>query len=372
MQTETKPRFYLPELDGLRFIAFLLVFVHHAPYYVHSSVWRKIHEYGWIGVDLFLCLSAFLITQLLYKEYKENSRINIRNFYIRRILRIWPLYLFMIVLGTLIYAEQNGWNTISSGRILGLVTFTDNVVSAIFGYIPIFYIVQLWTISYEQQLYVVIPWILRAFWQSTRKNIAMILCLVGVVGNLIRVVFIYYDVRHPAIWVLPITHFETVISGIILGLGMIDEWLSKFSKSRLFFLGLLSITSVYTLPNWNATGWGLMLTYPLSGIGMLLLIYSIVGNTESFIGKILSHCSLAFLGKISYGLYVYHILGLYLGHNLSKVLGITSEKLLIYPLGMILLGLPITVLISVLSYFVIEKPFLELKTRFTSIASRPN
>ena len=72
MQNEKQKRFYYPELDGLRFFAFLLVFIHHSPYYVYSPVWEKLHEYGWIGVDLFLCLSAFLITKLLKAEFNSS------------------------------------------------------------------------------------------------------------------------------------------------------------------------------------------------------------------------------------------------------------------------------------------------------------
>ncbi len=88
-------RFYLPEVDGLRFFAFLLVFIHH--FRVSENVFFKyLHEFGWVGVDLFFLLSAFLLTYLLRREYSEKNNINIRFFFIRRVLRIWPLYFIYI------------------------------------------------------------------------------------------------------------------------------------------------------------------------------------------------------------------------------------------------------------------------------------
>src|SRR5689334_13759146 len=96
MSTEKFYKFYIPELDGLRFIAFLLVFLNHAPFIINNSLSRSIHEYGWMGVDLFLCLSAYLITRLLAMEYQISGKIHAQFFYLRRILKIWPLYFLFI------------------------------------------------------------------------------------------------------------------------------------------------------------------------------------------------------------------------------------------------------------------------------------
>lgn len=73
MQPEIKPRFYLPELDGLRFIAFMFVFIHNANPILKGTFLEKFSEYSWFGVDLFFCLSGFLITKLLVLEYEQNG-----------------------------------------------------------------------------------------------------------------------------------------------------------------------------------------------------------------------------------------------------------------------------------------------------------
>lgn len=83
-----KSHLYFPELDSLRFLAFLAVFIHHAPFAGFIEGWETLHRYGWIGVDVFLCLSAFLFAKLLFAEHTQKGGINVRYFYLRRLLRI--------------------------------------------------------------------------------------------------------------------------------------------------------------------------------------------------------------------------------------------------------------------------------------------
>src|SRR5579863_4606045 len=93
-QAAAGQRFYLPELDVLRFFAFLAVFLFHAPPLGHRghSFVDDLATIGIFGVDLFFALSAYLITRLLLREREATGRIDIKSFYIRRLLRIWPLY----------------------------------------------------------------------------------------------------------------------------------------------------------------------------------------------------------------------------------------------------------------------------------------
>src|SRR5688572_6649596 len=93
---------YLPGLDVLRLAAFLLIFFHHAhfPDPAVSFVARKI---GWIGVDIFFCLSAFLLGRLLLEEKEANGRIDIAAYFVRRILRIWPLYFIYVLLAVVFH-----------------------------------------------------------------------------------------------------------------------------------------------------------------------------------------------------------------------------------------------------------------------------
>jgi peptidoglycan/LPS O-acetylase OafA/YrhL len=119
-----QPRFYFPELDGLRFIAFALVFIHHAPS-LNNRVMGALHRFGWIGVDLFFALSAFLFVKILSKEFDKTGTITIGKFYIRRGLRIWPIYAIYCILmtGATYVADKP---SLSPWRALGLARFVHD------------------------------------------------------------------------------------------------------------------------------------------------------------------------------------------------------------------------------------------------------
>jgi peptidoglycan/LPS O-acetylase OafA/YrhL len=370
MQTEPRARFYHPELDGLRFIAFLLVFVNHAPYFTFAPVFKTIHDYGWIGVDLFLCLSAFLITRILLSEHQRCGGISVRQFYIRRILRIWPLYFLGIGLAVIFTIFGNLWNSTTMLRVAGLSTFTDNILAAFLGYNHLSYSTHLWTISYEEQFYMVIPWTMRRIVKLTKRNKLIIIGILVLLGFVIRSTFIYFQVPHPSIWVLPITHFESILGGFILGLGVFEEPSQKH-RGFLLCLGLIAVGFITFLPNYEKTSWYLMITYPLTGAGMTLIVSSIVQAKRFRPANLCKTKPVVYLGKISYGLYVYHLASLGIANEICRTAGITSERFIAYPFTMFVTGLIVTFLFSIFSYNTIERKFLMLKERFTLIPSRP-
>lgn len=371
MQTEPRARFYHPELDGLRFIAFLLVFIHNALPILSNPFLKKIAEYGWIGVDLFFCLSAFLITKLLVTEYEQAGKINIRNFYIRRILRIWPLYFFYISLALFFPLQSE----ISTANILkhvaGLATFTYNFVYFYLNPNLILAFVHLWTISYEEQFYAVIPWVLRKLITFTEESMWALLATIFLLGNSVRALFIYLKIEHPAIYLLPFTHFDSILGGLAIGLGSLDRPLNRFKGSTLLFFGVVSNAMVFLLPNNDINGAGLMLTYPLLGLGTSLIIFSAVKKDSHLLTKFLGNKLLVYLGRISYGLYIFHFLSLALASQIcNKILGITSQQISTWSSLVFIIGLSLTILFAILSYYWIEKPFLKWKDKFSLVLSR--
>ncbi len=367
-----KSALYYPELDSLRFFAFLLVLVHHAPYVRSIPLWKTLSIYGWMGVDLFLCLSAFLFARLLFVEYQEKGNINVGYFYLRRALRIWPLYFFFLGLALFMTVHKNGWNPTIIQRTLGMFTFTDNLLTAAFGYSGvILYSAHIWTISYEEQFYLFIPWVLRRFYRLKRSTTISILILATLTGMIIRAFFIYYNIGHfSSVWVLPITHFESIFGGLIIGLGLLDEDLRKLPNWVSFIAGVVALYQVTRLPNVFEVQWNLMLTYPLIGIGTSLILFTAMQGNLGSLSSLFKNKILGYLGKISYGLYVYHFVGLELARNLTNAY-VSDERLLVYPATVLLLSLGITVAISMISYQFLERPFLRLKERFTFIKSRP-
>jgi peptidoglycan/LPS O-acetylase OafA/YrhL len=256
-----KSKFYYPELDGLRFIAFLLVFIHHAPV-LNFSALRFIKDFGWIGVDLFFALSAFLFVKILAKEFEKTGTISISKFYIRRGLRIWPIYvlfcLFLVVVAVTRQVSVGVSLPFFPWRVLGLFTFTDNIFSAFKGYNPIPFSGQLWTISYEEQFYLVIPIMLRYLFKSRGSRVVLLLSALAVLFFIIRSVLIYQKTPHPAIWVLPMTHFESILLGIVVGLGGYEKLLSKVPAFLVLMVGLFAGWCMTLLGNVDSINWSLM------------------------------------------------------------------------------------------------------------------
>ena len=362
---------YYPELDSLRFFAFLLVLIHHSPYVKSILLWKTLSKYGWMGVDLFLCLSAFLFARLLYVEYQEKGDINIGYFYLRRALRIWPLYFFFFAAMLTLSIWQDGWSSDMLIRSIGMMTFTDNLFAAFLNYnVVIWFSDHIWTISYEEQFYLIIPWVLRKFYQIKKSTTTLILTGVMALGMAIRAVFIYNQVEHPGIWVLPVTHFEAIFGGLIVGLGLPDTFLKKIPSWIVFAFGIVALYLVTLLPNIETIQWTLMLSYPLIGIGVTLILTSVMQGNLWLLSDLLKSKILRYLGKISYGLYVYHVAGVWIAYKLTGAL-VQPERQLVYPLMVLLIALTITILVSMLSYQFLERPFLQLKERFALIQSRP-
>ncbi|MEW6030443.1 MAG: acyltransferase family protein [Chloroflexota bacterium] len=371
MQTEPRAHFYHPELDGLRFIAFLLVFVHNSPYLESNKIWKALSEYGWIGVDLFFCLSAFLITKLLVAEFKQEGKVNVRNFYLRRILRIWPLYFTYIVI-VLFFTIQNQDGADLFAHLAGLISFTSNwVYIFLFPYL-ITVFVHLWTIAYEEQFYLVIPWVLNTALKGSQQSRWVFLAVLFALGNLIRAGLIFYQVKHPAIYMLPFTRFEAILGGFAIGLGLFDRLFNRIRNWVLLVVGILLNGLVFLLPNTYNIGWNLMPTYFFIGIGMTLMTFSAVQGREWLFTKILKNRLIIYLGKISYGLYVFHIISIMLSLQLvTNLLRIGPQQPVSYHLLVSAISLILTILLSTISYHWLERPFLRIKERISVVYSRP-
>ena len=189
-------------------------------------------------------------------------------------------------------------------------------------------------------------------------------------GMFIRALFIYYKVEHPAIWVFPFTHYESILGGIIMGLGLFDRYLNKIPSWVSFITGLTALWLVTYLPNIDVTQWKIMLTYPLIGIGVSLILFAALRGNLGPVSSLLRNMGFRYLGKISYGLYVYQGLGIYISSKIISAF-VSSDRGIIYPALLITSSLIITIVIASISYQFLEKTFLRIKDRFTLINSRP-
>ncbi|HUH97938.1 MAG TPA: acyltransferase [Anaerolineales bacterium] len=368
-------------LDGLRALAFLGVFAFHTGGLMS----------GWVGVNLFFVLSGFLITDILLRM-KDSlpGREFFSKFYGRRALRILPLYYFYLLSLTLLFfAIPN----VSFGPFVKNFSreFARNIWFAVFyvydfffassGYQTSWVFGHLWSLSVEEQFYLIWPLLIFLVPNKYFKR----LCLVSIgLGPSFRLLttLIYRHHLFPfllgnpqlATYVLPFSHLDA------FGLG---AFISRFEipQPRLQLLGLLIITPAaglmadqlvtghYVLASlgykWPLAGaykevWGYSLLNYLFAVLIVCVVRTKLFNSD------LNGSVLRYLGKISYGLYVYHLFAL------AIVVSIFKKRALPYPLSsaeVFWCALILTIVISSLSYHLLERPLLNLKTRFFPIAS---
>ncbi|MFT3909212.1 MAG: acyltransferase [Ferruginibacter sp.] len=358
---------YFPELDGLRFLAFLLVFIHHLKSIPGIPFFSILQVNGWIGVDLFFVLSAYLFTKLLIAEFYKTNTISFRKFYIRRIFRIWPIYFFLVLFSVLFYVfvEHKVISSYIGIRLAGLMTFTDNIITAFHDYNPISFTNHLWTIGYEEQFYLFIPLIILFLVRSSFKVKLISFVSTLIVFNAARLILIANHAPYPSIWVLPITHFESIVLGIVIGFGGFDLFLKRINGLIIFLFGILFFILLCQLPDAQDISYWNTASYSVIGISTALVLYSVLQSGQ--LKKFFSGKILVFLGKRSYGLYIYHLWGNFVATVATKHIPIFSQNPFMY----FVYSLTFTITISILSYHFIEKPFLILKKKFEVITSRP-
>ena len=167
--SETSERIYFPELDGLRFIAFMMVYFFHGGVpqgilarLIGSRIAGAFRENGGFGVQLFFILSGYLIATLLLREEARYGRIDLRAFWIRRVLRIWPLYYLTLLIGFgLIPALEHqigtpGYARMLRGQLIPFLAFLGNWSMIFVGPLPDWLSI-LWSVCVEEQFYLIVP-----------------------------------------------------------------------------------------------------------------------------------------------------------------------------------------------------------------------
>ena len=356
--------FYRPELDVLRFGAFLLVFFYHgfpnnaAGYSswgiptILATLLAAGSRAGALGVDLFFALSAYLITELLLREQRLKGRFDIRAFYARRILRIWPLYYFVLLILLPVLALVMPNETMSGGFWLAFLFFAGNWACGWWSLYPTSFAL-LWTVSVEEQFYITWPWLLR--WCGPRLP----LCAIGMfaVATATRIFLLLHHATYAAIWTNTLARMDPIAAGALLAwilggsipkntLGVRVLWIGG-GCTALFIAG-----SALTVP-----GWIWLLTYPLSAAGCVAILFGSFAPEHSSMPRILTY-----LGKISYGLYVFHAAAIRL---VQTIFGPSLAG----P-GVLLIAFSLTVAAAAISYRYLESPFLRWKNRFAPVSTR--
>jgi peptidoglycan/LPS O-acetylase OafA/YrhL len=376
---------YIPALDGVRFLAFALVFLNHAggpaAFEPFSRAISTALTFGWIGVDIFLCLSGFLIATLLLHEIAATGGLSVPWFYLRRILRIWPLYYLMLAIGFGVspwLLGQTGtpaYTSLLAKHLFPFATLFGNLSYAFFqtdfgAMAPSAgFFAPLWTVGLEEQFYLVFPLLLAAFPRpSTRAS----LTAVGAVllfSLATRLYIVGNGIHYPAVWTLTFARLDPIVLGIAGAIawhrhGVAIRRLKLYGAELAATAGLFWL--VMSFPQINLSRhvvWQFLAT----AAGSLLLILGVLRYRIP--SAAFGWRPIAWLGKISYGLYVFHLLVLYLyGSKVAPHVVVAGPM---RPFVDLALSLVFTIGVAAISYYAYERPFLRIKTRFTRIRSRP-
>jgi len=375
-EQDKSQQIFFENLDGLRFLCFLAVFFFHSfhtefqeiksdEYY--TLIKKGIFGNGNLGVNFFFVLSGFLITYLLIEEKKYRHKINIPFFWMRRILRIWPLYFLCVFFGFFIFPLIKsffGQTPNETAHIFYYLTFLNNFDFIKNGLPDSSNLGVLWSIAIEEQFYFIWPIIL-SFIPVKKMWIVFIIIILGS----ITFRFFYQS---------PITYEHHTLSCIgDMTVGSFGSWLvlqkPKFlgkiinlKKIQIFFIYFAFISIFFykeKLFYWND---GLKITERII-IAFIILLIILEQNysTNSFF-KMSKFRRISYLGTISYGLYCLHFIGILITTNTTKILNINNHfwQVIILETS---IALFLTILISKLSFKFIEKPFLSLKNKFSFI-----
>lgn len=370
----SKPHY--PNLDALRFFAFFAVFMSHinltnfeGAYIPPVVKWfREVFQNGVLGVNFFFVLSAFLITSLLLHEKKTFGKINWRNYFIRRSLRIWPLYfllllIFFAVVPPLLHLYGKTYS--ESAHSLYYIFFAGNFHQIYLGdpYSPV--LAVLWSLGIEEQFY--IGWI---FLFSFLRNKIWTGFLLVVISSIIFRAYLFNtnpDDLGKQLYLNTLSVFSDFGIGALLAYAVQQNFsfiqkLKSIPKSLIAFVYVIFILlMIFYIPLFSST-----IVYTLERV-ILGLFFCFIIFEQSFcinsLFKVGNSKILSSLGKISYGLYVFHPLMIILAKDLLQ-----QWNMLLQPLGYFvllpLISLPLTILISYLSYEFFEKRFLKLKKKF--------
>jgi len=354
-------RSYYPALDGLRGIAILLIVFYHNFGFINYFF------FGWLGVDLFFVLSGFLITDILLKT--KNSPNYLKNFYIRRVLRIFPLYylaliLFLVITPNVIpnllsldYYVQNQiwfWAYLQNWLFIFYPSHTDSALN------------HFWSLAVEEQFYLVWPFIILLFRKTRPLIYLLIVLLIGVIS--LRFVLWTFQIERLAYFNL---YTFSRIDGICIGsLLAVLRTVNQKAINRYFtfiVLGLAVLNFVFYFFNKQN-----QFSYPylaIAGYTTFAIIFGLLVNEgverqDTFISRLLSFRTFRFFGVISYSLYVFHWPVYLMTSPFLKKWAEKNFEIVNPSITASIIATILSVLLAWLSFHFFEKRFLALKKKF--------
>ncbi len=350
---------YRRELDGVRALAVVLVICSHFPLPALSG--------GWIGVDIFFVLSGYLITSILVREFDRTSSIRLGQFYLRRVLRLYPALVAMLIVGAFFYGSLG-----DGGTLLGYLRTAAYsglyIENFIVGYTGNAHgnIGHTWSLALEEQFYLLWAPVLLL---CLRRGRSVLPSLIG--GILLSTALLEWATGPndgiPLTYFRPETRANELLLGCLLAVLLpgIQRRLEpmRWVRAAITPLALLALAGVEAFVAHNTR----ITRYPLeeiwAGLAAALLIVGLtVGSERSVTTRMFRTWPMVSIGRISYGMYLWLL-------PVVVVLPIYWHPWHGNPYVASVGTMAVIIAIATVSYFVVERPFLRLKERFQVVRS---
>lgn len=355
-------RKYFDTLDALRFFAFFAVFLSHCPL-KEVPYLNYFSKSGGIGVSFFFVLSGFLISYILLSE-KQQKKINLKNFFARRILRIWPLFygLILFAWGTPYLLDFLNLSYSSEGykpNWLSSILFLENYQIMLQGSFPnVSPLGVMWSVCIEEHFYII--WGVLFYTVST-KNIPKLIIGSIIIANIFRLVYHNLSLSFVDVFTnLDLFAYGAIPAYLIIKKPKVFSYFEKLNPLVKYIFAVITVTTVVVISNNNFNYWEYYATTILGILFTIIIIFTILKTNKLFI----SNTSIfSKLGKYTYGLYLYHTIFIKLTfRTIDKF--VIIESTILRNLTISLFALILSIIVSIISFYLFENQFIKLKKYF--------
>ncbi len=353
-------RGFIAELDGLRGIAILLVIVHRFWPRSDTGVAADLAGAGWIGVDLFFVISGFLITGILLETRGQPDFF--RNFYIRRILRIFPLYYLFVGMVLLAFSWNPAFRE-ASGSPLWYLLYLGNVPEGVLGHDVPYWLGPVWSLAIEEQFYLTFPFLVAVL---DRRRLTIVLLAIMAIAPAIRTVTMLMAPGQERVqYLFTLCRLDTIAVGCLLAIlwRSIDverhrAWLHKAGVGVLVGAAVVALVTGLdrTTAFGRVAGYSVVAFGCAAGVMLAVLARGLPSSAP------LRASWLQYFGKLCFGLYLLHRPADTIVSALGARIGIDGAALWLIPVKT-----AVAVVLATLSWRLLEQPILSLKSAFGGV-----
>lgn len=353
------PTGFIPELDGLRGLAILMVMIHRVYPRAGDTPWPI--EAGWAGVDLFFVISGFLIAGILLDTRDDPDYF--RNFYARRVLRIFPLF-YLLVGGMLLafpLADHDGFLE-QAGSPLWYLLQLGNIPEGVLGLSPPYWLAPVWSLAIEEQFYLTFPLLVRRVDPRNLWRWLVAFVAIALVTRIVSTSLMPANERFQYLFTL--CRLDTIALGCLVAVVVRTRWYPEV-RARLArgLVPVLAIASIVLLATQldRTTWFGRTFGYTVVAIAFVSLVILVLEHRGEAVTRVLRVRPLQYLGKLCFGLYLLHRPADTVVSALVARTDLDGTSLVWIPVK-----LAVAVGFATISWRVLERPFLRLKDRFAS------